>query len=125
MARAAAYVNMQLDSSLVKYRSALVANPNDLDAKWNYELALRISKGGGKGKGNGKDKEKDKGKDKDKSKGQIKNKKEKSNQAPPIEKLRLPPQQAEQLLNAMGQHEQQSIRAVPVTTTPPPQGKDW
>jgi hypothetical protein len=118
---AAAYVNMQLDSSLAKYRSALVTDPNDLDAKWNYELALRISKGGGGGTGKGK------GRDKmtNKGGGQSKQRKENPNQASPIDKMSLQQQRAEQLLNAVERQEQQSLRAVPVQTTPPPQGKDW
>jgi hypothetical protein len=100
---------VRMDSALVKYRSALVTNPNDLDAKWNYELALRISKGAGQGGG----------------KDQSNSRKEQSNRAPPVRKLSLSQQRAEHLLNAMEQRELRAIRAVPIQTTPPAQGKDW
>ena len=129
----------QLDNAVQRYRVALMANPNDADAKWNYELALITSKAkGGKGGKGGKSKNNKNGKSKknNKSKGKQQQKKQqqkqpgqkkkgKSNQAPPIERLKLPEQQAQQLLNASGQNEQKALKAVPVPATPVPQGKDW
>jgi Ca-activated chloride channel family protein len=46
-------LNAMLDSALARYRLALITNPDDLDAKWNYELALREQRGGGGGGGGG------------------------------------------------------------------------
>ena len=45
-----------LDAALAAYKQLLLAQPNDLDAKWNYELALREKEensGGGGGGGSG------------------------------------------------------------------------
>ena len=42
-----------LDSALAVYKRALTLRPDDLDAKWNYELALRTKKSGGGGGGGG------------------------------------------------------------------------
>jgi Ca-activated chloride channel family protein len=46
-------INATLDSALARYRVALITSPNDTDAKWNYELALRKKQGGGGGGGGG------------------------------------------------------------------------
>jgi Ca-activated chloride channel homolog len=40
-----------LDSALASYKAVLQRRPSDLDAKWNYELALRRRTGGGGGGG--------------------------------------------------------------------------
>jgi Ca-activated chloride channel family protein len=40
-----------LDAALDSYRGALLMRPDDVDAKWNYELALREREGGGGGGG--------------------------------------------------------------------------
>ena len=45
--------NGELDSALAVYKNALLLRPDDLDAKWNYELALRKKQGGGGGGGGG------------------------------------------------------------------------
>jgi len=42
-----------LDGALAAYRKALLSRNADLDAKWNYELALRKKKEGGGGGGGG------------------------------------------------------------------------
>jgi Ca-activated chloride channel homolog len=42
-----------LDSALVHYKAVLLRRPADVDAKWNYELALRNRTGGGGGGGGG------------------------------------------------------------------------
>jgi hypothetical protein len=72
-----------------------------------------------------KKKQGDKGNQKPKKKGDGKQEPKigKMNKQPPVERLRLPPEQAEQLLNAVGQHEQQAVKAVPAA--PPVRGKDW
>ncbi|HEY9229267.1 MAG TPA: VWA domain-containing protein, partial [Gemmatimonadaceae bacterium] len=43
----------ELDSALAVYKKALLLRPGDMDAKWNYELALRKKKNGGGGGGGG------------------------------------------------------------------------
>ena len=110
-----------LDSALAVYHRALTLRPNDLDAKWNYELALRKKKessggGGGGGGGGGKNPE---------PQPEPQNA---QNQAPrPRPIPGMTPERAEQILNSMEQQEQdvqgrKQRRSVP---TPPPNGKDW
>jgi Ca-activated chloride channel homolog len=43
----------ELDAALDAYKRILLERPNDADARWNYELALRQRKGGGGGGGGG------------------------------------------------------------------------
>lgn len=42
-----------LDAALDAYKRVLIARPQDADARWNYELALRKRQGGGGGGGGG------------------------------------------------------------------------
>ena len=42
-----------LDAALDAYKRVLIARPQDDDARWNYELALRKRDGGGGGGGSG------------------------------------------------------------------------
>lgn len=108
-----------LDSALAVYKRVLTDSPNDLDAKWNYELALRKKKSGGGGGGGG-------------GGGNPQPQPEPSanaqDQAPrPRPIPGMTPERAEQILNAMEQQEQdvqgrKQRRSVP---TPPPNGRDW
>ena len=103
--------NGQLDSTLAVYKKALMMRPGDLDAKWNYELALHKKKesggGGGGGGGGG------------------------SNQSPrgqaPQPQGGLGQQQAEQLLGSAAREERdvQSKKQKQNRVEPPPGGKDW
>jgi hypothetical protein len=43
----------QLKLALADYKRVLIQRPTDLDAKWNYELALEKQKSGGGGGGGG------------------------------------------------------------------------
>jgi Ca-activated chloride channel family protein len=43
----------ELDAALAAYKRVLLMRPDDFDAKWNYELALRARQGGGGGGGGG------------------------------------------------------------------------
>jgi Ca-activated chloride channel family protein len=43
----------ELKATLALYKRVLIQRPNDLDAKWNYELALEKQKKGGGGGGGG------------------------------------------------------------------------
>lgn len=100
----------ELDSTLAIYKKALLMRPNDMDAKWNYELALRQKqKGGGGGGGGGG-----------------------GSSAPPQQRSPQPQgglgqQQAEQLLGSAAREERdvQSKRQKLNRSEPPPGGKDW
>ncbi|HVF38430.1 MAG TPA: VWA domain-containing protein [Gemmatimonadaceae bacterium] len=106
-----------LDSALAVYRRVLSGRPDDIDAKWNYELALRRQKTGGGGGGGGG--------------GQPQPQPTPSSSDNETPQPRAIPgmteQRAEQLLNAMEQEEQdvqgrKQRRSVP---QPPPTGRDW
>lgn len=99
----------QLLASVAAYKSYLLERPDDIDAKWNYELALRKPpppNGGGGGSNNQK------------------------NQSPEdAEKKQngsLDPKQAEALLNSAAREERDvQGRKQKQGRTPPPGGKDW
>ncbi|HEY0995394.1 MAG TPA: VWA domain-containing protein [Gemmatimonadaceae bacterium] len=102
-----------LDAALAAYKQVLLRRPNDQDAKWNYELALRKKQegGGGGGGGGGSSAE----------------------QTPQPEKEQqqqangLAQQQAEQLLGSAARDEKdvQAKRQKQNRVEPPPGGKDW
>jgi Ca-activated chloride channel family protein len=141
----ARYLTEHVEQALTQYRTALLLHPSEKAAKWNYEIALRMLKtvrkeeSGKKKKEEGKKKQQQKQQQKKqqqtKKKPNNKPKKPdekpqkpktgKTNQTPPVQRLQLPPQQAKQLLNAVGQHEQHAVKKVPVPAAPPAQGKDW
>jgi Ca-activated chloride channel family protein len=101
----------ELKAALSTYKRVLLQRPNDLDAKWNYELALEKQKKGGGGGGGG---------------GQ-------SNAAPspadqqPKPQPTLAQRQAEQLLGSAEREERdvQSKKQKSNHPEPPPGGKDW
>jgi Ca-activated chloride channel family protein len=102
--------NTALDSALAVYKKAILMRPDDLDAKWNYELALRKKKEGGGGGGGG-------GGGANKSpQGQA-----------PQPQGGLGQQQAEQLLGSAAREERdvQSKKQKANRVEPPPGGKDW
>jgi Ca-activated chloride channel homolog len=100
-----------LDSALAVYKKAILLRPTDLEAKWNYELALRKKQSGGGGGGGGG--------------GGA------SNQSPqgqaPQPQGGLGQQQAEQLLGSAAREERdvQSKKQKQNKVEPPPGGKDW
>jgi Ca-activated chloride channel homolog len=107
-----------LDSALAVYKRALTLRPDDLDAKWNYELALRKDKSGGGGGGGG-------GANNPQPQPEPSNAQNEAPRPRPIPGMT--PERAEQILNSMEQEEQdvqgrKQRRSVP---TPPPNGKDW
>jgi len=101
----------ELKGALAVYKRVLLQRPTDLDAKWNYELALEKQKKGGGGGGGG---------------GQ-------SNAAPTPSQQEQKPQptlaqrQAEQLLGSAEREERdvQSKKQKQNKPEPPPGGKDW
>jgi len=101
--------NGELDSTLAVYKKALLLRPGDLDAKWNYELALRKKQEGGGGGGGG-------GSSNKSPQGQT-----------PQPQGGLGQQQAEQLLGSAAREERdvQSKKQKQNRVEPPPGGKDW
>jgi hypothetical protein len=100
-----------LDKALASYKRVLLQRPNDLDAKWNYELALRKKKQGGGGGGDG---------------GQSNSSPSPSSQEPKPQPT-LAQRQAEQLLGSAEREERdvQSRKQKQSRQEPPPGGKDW
>jgi Ca-activated chloride channel family protein len=107
--------NAPLDAALAAYKRALLMRSSELDAKWNYELALRKRRGGGGGGGGG---------------GGA------SSSAPSQQRQQTPQprpsgglgqQQAEQILNSAAREERevQARRQGQTQAAPPPGGKDW
>ena len=102
--------NEPLDAALGAYKKVLLLRSDDLDAKWNYELALRKKQQGGGGGGGGESN---------------------PNPSPQSEAPRpsggLGERQAEQLLGSAAREERdvQSKRQRQTRTEPPPGGKDW
>jgi Ca-activated chloride channel homolog len=103
--------NEPLDAALAAYKKVLLLRSGDLDAKWNYELALRKKQqGGGGGGGSGE-----------------------ANPSPSPEAQAPKPsgglgeRQAEQLLGSAAREERdvQAKRQRQSRVEPPPGGKDW
>jgi len=100
-----------LDAALAAYKKVLLLRPDDMDAKWNYELALRKKEQGGGGGGGG---------------GQSENSPSPQSQAPKPSGG-LAERQAEQLLGSAAREERdvQAKRQKQSRVEPPPGGKDW
>ena len=100
-----------LDAALASYKKVLLLRSGDMDAKWNYELALREKEQGGGGGGGGGE----------------------SNPSPSPETQNPRPsgglgeRQAEQLLGSAAREERdvQAKRQRQTRVEPPPGGKDW
>lgn len=109
-----------LRQALATYKRVLIMRPSDMDAKWNYELALRQDQeqqgGGGGGGGGGGESDADR---------------DDSGDADTPQAARptggLGEQQAEQLLNAAAREERgvQGRKQRQSRPQPPPGGKDW
>lgn len=109
---------LPLDSALAVYKRVLTLRPDDLDAKWNYELALRKQRSGGGGGGGG-------AQNNPQPQPEPQNAQNEAPRPRPIPGMNE--QRAEQLLNAVEQQEQdvqgrRQRRSVP---QPPPNGRDW
>src|SRR5262245_3596000 len=102
-----------LDSALAVYKKVLLLRSGDMDAKWNYELALRKKKSGGGGGGGGG------------AGGGGGSSQSPQSQAP--QGGGLGQQQAEQLLGSAAREERdvQAKRQKQNRVEPPPGGKDW
>jgi Ca-activated chloride channel family protein len=103
--------NESLNAALAAYKKVLLMRSADLDAKWNYELALRKrEKGGGGGGGSG---------------GGQSNSSPQEQQPKPSGGLGQ--QQADQLLGSAAREERdvQAKKQKQTRVEPPPGGKDW
>jgi len=102
----------QLKLALADYKRVLIQRPTDLDAKWNYELALEKEKQGGGGGGGG---------------GGQANAKDAPAKQEPKPQPTLAQRQAEQLLGSAEREERevQSKKQKQNKPEPPPGGKDW
>lgn len=101
-----------LDAALAAYKKVLLLRSDDLDAKWNYELALRKKQEGEGGGGGGS--------------GQSQQSPSPQAQAPKPSGG-LGERQAEQLLGSAAREERdvQAKRQRQSRVEPPPGGKDW
>lgn len=99
-------------SALDAYRKALRLKPNELDAKWNYELANKNKKGGGGGGG---------------AQNQQRPQQGSATKPSPHPNAGIDKQQAEQLLNSAEREERdvQARKQKENQPSPPPGGKDW
>jgi Ca-activated chloride channel family protein len=102
-----------LDSALAAYKQVLLLRHEDMDAKWNYELALRKKKSGGGGGGGA-------------SQSQPQSPSAPQRQEPQPSGG-LAQRQAEQLLGSAAREERdvQAKRQRQNRVEPPPGGKDW
>ena len=104
--------NEPLDAALAAYKKVLLLRSGDMDAKWNYELALRKKQQGGGGGGGGSSQ---------------------SDPSPSPQQQNPQPsgglgeRQAEQLLGSAAREERdvQAKRQRQTRVEPPPGGKDW
>ncbi len=99
------------EGAMAAYRALLQEQPSDADAKWNYELALRVKRQGGGG-------------------GQREQPQRQPQQAPSQEQKQDPQmsrQQAEQLLAAASRDERetQARKQAGTRMQRPPGGKEW
>jgi Ca-activated chloride channel family protein len=101
-----------LKLAVATYKRVLLQRPTDLDAKWNYELALRKEKKGGGGGGGG---------------GGQSNSSPAPSEQQPRPQPTLAQRQAEQLLGSAEREERdvQSKKQKQSRQEPPPGGKDW
>src|SRR4051812_23035518 len=101
----------KLDAALATYKKAILMRPDDVDAKWNYELALHEKKGGGGGGGGG----------------QSNSSGAEGQQPQQQPQGGLGQKQAEQLLGSAAREERdvQSKKQKQNRVEPPPGGKDW
>ena len=110
--------SQSLDAALAAYKRALLMRPGELDAQWNYELALRKQGGGGGGGGGGGD---------DDAPADSPTDDPAPDRPQPRPSGGLGQQQAEQLLNSAAREERevQARRQQRNRPQPASSGKDW
>ena len=102
----------KLDAALASYKKVILMRPDDVDAKWNYELALHEKKGGGGGGG---------------GQSQSSANSQQNQQQSPQPQGGLGQKQADQLLGSAAREERdvQAKKQKQNRVEPPPGGKDW
>jgi Ca-activated chloride channel family protein len=102
----------KLDAALATYKKVILMRPDDVDAKWNYELALHEKQGGGGGGGGQSDNSADAPSNADQN---------------PQPQGGMGQKQAEQLLGSAAREERdvQAKKQKQNRVEPPPGGKDW
>jgi hypothetical protein len=105
--------NEKLDAALATYKKVILMRPADVDAKWNYELALHEKKGGGGGGGGGQSQS-------------AANAPSNTDQTPQPQGG-MGQKQADQLLGNAAREERdvQAKKQKQNRVEPPPGGKDW
>jgi Ca-activated chloride channel family protein len=100
------------EGAMAAYRSLLQEQPNDDDAKWNFELALRVKREQQSGGS---------------SQNQQQNQPQQSQGNPREQERQMSRQQAEQLLSAASRDERetQARKQAGTRTQRPPGGKEW
>ena len=103
----------RLDAALATYKKVILMRSDDVDAKWNYELALHEKKGGGGGGGGGQ--------------GQSGADAQSNPQPSPQPQGGLGQKQADQILGSAAREERdvQAKKQKQNRVEPPPGGKDW
>ena len=103
-----------LTSAVEAYRNALLMRPDDMDAKWNYELALRENESGGGGSG-----------PQQQRPSESDSRQDESQQSP--DRSSLGRDQAEQILDNAARDERDVQARSQERNRPsrPPGGKDW
>jgi len=103
------------DAALAAYKKVLLMRPSDIDAKWNYELALQKKKGGGGGGGGASE-----------TPAPQPTQNNPQPQPTPRPAGQIGNQQAEQILNSAAREEREvQGRKQKSNPLPPPGGKDW
>jgi Ca-activated chloride channel family protein len=122
------YKMKKLQEALAAYKQAIIKNPDDLDAKFNYEYTNRLFKQQDQ-KGNQKQDQQKKNdqKQKDKQKQDQKDKKQGDKQQTKEEKKQIDPKQAESMLQALQQKEKDLMKKLQKEkqVKVPKTKKDW
>jgi Ca-activated chloride channel family protein len=122
------YKMKKLQEALAAYKQAIIKNPDDLDAKFNYEYTSRLLQQQNQ-KGNQKQdqQKKDDQKQKDKQKQDQKDKKQGDQQQTKEEQKQIDPKQAESMLQALQQKEKDLMKKLQKEkqVKVPKTKKDW
>ena len=109
-----AFLHVDAEGALAAYRSLLLETPEDADARWNYELALRLKKRNGAGGGQ-------------RDNPQSTPQQQRQSRQQQDDQKQMSRQQAEQLLAAAQRDERdtQARKQAGMRQQRPPGGKEW
>jgi Ca-activated chloride channel family protein len=107
----ALYKMNKAQEALAAYKDAIIRNPDDIDAKFNYEFISRqLQQKNQQGNSDKDQKNKDEQKDKDKQKQDQKDKKQGDQEKTKQEQKQIDPKQAESMLQALQQKEKDIMK---------------